>query len=331
VGLTIETRPDWITPDEILRLRHLGVTRIQIGVQSLDDQILALNQRGHDVAAVRRACRLLRTAGFKLHLHWMPNLLGATPESDLADFGQLWSDPDLRPDELKIYPCALLAGTKLHSIWQDGGYQPYDAQTLVTLLAECKAQAPAYCRLSRVIRDIPASYIVAGNRLSNLREAAQKQLASSGRRCQCIRCREIRHQAVEAALLRQVDLAYDVGVGTEHFLSLETPDGRLAGFLRLLLPAPAAADAAPRELRGSAVIREVHVYGPALHIGASSAGEAQHLGVGSRLIKVAAARAQEAGFHKMAVIAAIGTRAYYRGLGFRQGELYMHIALEEQG
>lgn len=330
VGLTIETRPDWITADEILRLRRLGVTRVQVGVQSLDDHILALSRRGHDVASVRRACRLLRAAGFKLHLHWMPNLLGATPASDLADFGRLWSDPDLRPDELKVYPCSLLAGTELHAIWQAGGYEPYDPQTLVTLLAECKAQVPAYCRLSRVIRDIPASYIVAGNRLSNLREAAQRQLASSGRRCQCIRCREIRQQPVEPAMLRQVDLTYDVGVGVEHFLSLETPDGRLAGFLRLLLPDPAASDEQPEELRGCAVIREVHVYGPALHIGASSAGEAQHLGVGNRLIRAAAASAQQAGFHQMAVIAALGTRTYYRGLGFRQGELYMHIELEEQ-
>ncbi len=325
VGLTVETRPDWITADEIIRLRRLGVTRVQIGVQSLDDRILTLNRRGHDVATVRRACRLLRAAGFKLHLHWMPNLLGATPESDLADFGRLWSTPDLRPDELKIYPCSLLAGTELYEKWQAGEYKPYDAQTLVTLLAECKAQTPPYCRLSRVVRDIPASYIVAGNRLSNLREAAQKHLAATGRRCQCIRCREIRRQSVQPTQLRQLDLTYDVGVGEEHFLSQETADGRLAGFLRLLLPYPAAAEEAPPELRGSAVIREVHVYGPALHIGANSAGEAQHSGIGSQLIHAAVATARQAGFRRLAVIAAIGTRPYYRRLGFQEGELYMHL------
>lgn len=324
VGLTIETRPDWVTPDEVLRLRRLGVTRVQIGVQSLDDHILTLNRRGHDVATARQACRLLRAAGFKLHLHWMPNLLGATPESDLEDFERLWSAPDLQPDELKIYPCSLLAGTELHAIWQAGGYEPYDEATLVSLLADCKALVPPYCRLSRVVRDIPASYIVAGNRLSNLREAAQMELQRRGHSCQCIRCREVRGRPVNAAMLRQSEYRYLTGVGEERFLSMETPDGRLAGFLRLLLPWPESAAEAPQELHGCAVIREVHVYGPALHVGADSIGEAQHAGVGSQLIAQAAALASEAGFKRLAVIAAIGTRAYYRRLGFTQGDLYMH-------
>lgn len=327
VGLTVETRPDWVTPEEVLRLRRLGVTRVQIGVQSLDDRILALNGRGHDVATVRRACRLLRAAGFKIHLHWMPNLLGATPESDREDFGRLWSDPDLRPDELKIYPCSLLADTELYRIWQAGGYQPYDTDTLVQLLADCKAQVPPYCRLSRVVRDIPATYIVAGNRLSNLREAAQRELARTGRRCRCIRCREVRGRPVDPGLLRLVDLPYETGIGQEHFLSLETPEGHLAGFLRLSLPSADGELSAPAELRGCAVIREVHVYGPALQLQARSRGEAQHAGVGRRLIEQAQAVARQAGFRQLAVIAAIGTPEYYRRLGFSTGELYMHLRL----
>ncbi|MCS6844232.1 MAG: tRNA uridine(34) 5-carboxymethylaminomethyl modification radical SAM/GNAT enzyme Elp3 [Caldilineales bacterium] len=327
VGITVETRPDWVTPEEVLRLRRLGVTRVQIGVQSLDDRILALNGRGHDVAAVRRACRLLRGAGFKLHLHWMPNLLGATPESDREDFGRLWSDPDLRPDELKIYPCSLLEGTELYRIWQAGGYQPYDTETLVQLLADCKAQVPPYCRLSRVVRDIPATYIVAGNRLSNLREAAQRELARTGRRCQCIRCREVRGRPVDPAALRLVDLPYETGIGQEHFLSLETPEGYLAGFLRLSLPSAEGMAEAPAELHGCAVIREVHVYGPALQLQARSRGEAQHAGIGRRLIQQAQAVARQAGFRQLAVIAAIGTREYYRRLGFSAGDLYMHLRL----
>lgn len=327
VGITVETRPDWITPAEVLRLRRLGVTRVQIGVQSLDDRILALNGRGHDVAAVRRACRLLRAAGFKIHLHWMPNLLGATPESDCEDFGRLWSDPDLRPDELKIYPCSLLADTELYRIWQAGGYQPYDTETLVQLLADCKAQVPPYCRLSRVVRDIPATYIVAGNRLSNLREAAQRELARTGRRCQCIRCREVRGQPVDPTALQLQDLSYATGIGVEHFLSLETLEGRLAGFLRLSLPAAHAWNEAPAELHGCALIREVHVYGPALHLGAPSQGEAQHAGLGRRLVQRAQEVARSAGFRRIAVIAAVGTRNYYRRLGFELGDLYMHANL----
>jgi elongator complex protein 3 len=138
VGLVIETRPDWITPDEILHLRRLGVTKVQIGVQSLDDQILHLNQRGHDVAAVRQALGLLRTAGFKLHLHWMPNLFGATPESDRADFARFFDDPAIRPDELKIYPCSLIAGTSLYDHFLAGQYHPYTEAELVELLADVK-------------------------------------------------------------------------------------------------------------------------------------------------------------------------------------------------
>ena len=202
VGLTVETRPDWITPEEVVRLRGLGVTRVQIGIQSLDDRILALNNRGHDMEAARRACRLLRAAGFKLLLHWMPNLYGATPESDREDFARLWSDPDMQPDELKIYPCALVEDTELYDLWRQGQFVPYDEQTLIDLLADCKAQAPVYCRLSRVVRDIPSDYVVEGNRLSNLREAVQARLAASGRSCRCIRCREVGDHVVEVDALQ---------------------------------------------------------------------------------------------------------------------------------
>lgn len=328
VGLAIETRPDWIDLNEIRRLRHLGVTRVQVGVQSLDDRILSLNRRGHDVATVRRACRLLRAAGFKIHLHWMPNLLGATPASDRQDFQRLWQDPDLRPDELKIYPCSLLAGTELYRAWEQGQYVPYDESTLTDLLADCKAQVPPYCRLSRVVRDIPADYIVAGNRLSNLRQAAQQRLMVTGRRCRCIRCREIRGQELDAASLRLQEHTYDTGVGREHFLAYENERGHLAGFLRLLLPWDTnETTQSLEELRGSALIREVHVYGPALQIGAASQGEAQHLGIGRRLIRRACQLAVGAGFERLSVIAAVGTRAYYRRRGFELGELYMHRSL----
>jgi elongator complex protein 3 len=328
VGITVETRPDWITPEEVVRLRRLGVTRVQLGAQSLDDRILALNRRGHDVDATRRACRLLRAAGLKIHLHWMPNLLGASPESDRADFSRLWADPDLRPDELKIYPCSLLAGTDLYQIWTQSGYTPYDEPTLVELLADCKAQVPTYCRLSRVVRDIPATYIVAGNRLSNLREAAQQHLATTGRQCRCIRCREVGSQPVDRRTLRFASTSYAAGDGTEHFLSMEAPAGWLAGFLRLYLPAAPAAVGCPGEIAGSALIREVHVYGPALHLGADSQGEAQHVGVGRQLIDAAQTVARQAGFKRIAVIAAVGTRPYYRRLGFTLGDLYMHRELK---
>ncbi len=327
VGLTIETRPDWVTPREVIRLRRLGVTRVQLGVQSLDDRILALNGRGHDMETTRRACRLLRAAGFKLHLHWMPNLYGATPDSDRVDFARLWSDPDLRPDDLKIYPTALLDGTELYELWRQGAYRPYDETALIDLLADCKAQTPSYCRLTRVVRDIPSDYILEGSRASNLRERVQKRLAATGRQCRCIRCREVGDAAPNLEAMDLRVLRYETGVGLEHFLSVESSDSQLAGFLRLLLPWTEEAIERPAELEGSALIRELHVYGPALHIGATSDGETQHRGLGGRLLAAAEQIAHDAGWRRIAVIAALGTKAYYRRHGFALADLYMHKAL----
>lgn len=328
VGMVMETRPDYVTLDEVRRLRALGATKVQMGAQSLDDEILAVNQRGHTVADTRRAMRLLRLAGFKLHLHWMPNLLGATLESDRADFARLWGDPALRPDELKIYPCSLLQGTELYARWQRGEYRPYTETELVELLIACKVMVPPYCRINRVVRDIPASYIVAGNKTSDLRLVVQRTMRARGLACHCIRCREIRNEKITREELRLDVLTYPTDVTTEHFLSFVTPRHRLAAFLRLSLPLPDA----PRaeildEVRGCAMIREVHVYGRALEIGVESTGEAQHAGLGAQLIAHATHIARAEGFPRLAVIAAIGTREYYRRLGFALGELYMAKAI----
>ncbi len=326
VGLVIETRPDWVTPAEVRHLRQLGVTKVQLGVQSLDDRILALNQRGHDVAAVRRAVGLLRGAGFKLHLHWMPNLYGATPETDRVDFTRLWSDPALRPDELKIYPCSIIEGTGLYGLWQAGAYRPYTDEELIEIVADCKVTIPPYCRVNRVFRDIPADDIVAGSKRSNLRQLVHQHMAAHGQTCRCIRCREVRGATVTEDDLRLVVHTYETDGSQEQFLSYETAEGKLAGFLRLSLPAGDRhfrSDGHLPELRGAAMIRELHVNGPALEIGATSSGEAQHLGLGRRLVAEALGRAHTAGFDRLAVISAIGTRRYYEGLGFERGELYM--------
>jgi len=321
VGLVIETRPDAITPSHLRWLRELGVTKVQLGVQSLDDAILAANRRGHTVEETRRAVRLLRLGGFKIHVHWMPNLYGATPDSDRADFARLWDDPAIRPDELKIYPCSLLVGTELYDLWQAGRYAPYDDETLVELLVDCKATIPPYCRVNRLMRDIPAGNIMAGTTKSNLRQIVQGEMAKRGIACRCIRCREVRRQKVDPSNVRPEVVEYDAGVSREQFLSYVTPDDRLAGFLRLSLPNRNLEPVA-EELRGCAMIREVHVYGPALPPGTGSDGEAQHAGLGSRLIEEAKLRARLAGYTRLAVISAIGTRAYYRKRGFASGKLY---------
>jgi elongator complex protein 3 len=324
VGMVIETRPDCIDEAEVRRLRRLGVTKVQLGVQSLNDKILRRNRRGHTVDDVRRAMRLLRLAGFKIVVHWMPNLLGATPESDLADFRRLWDDPALRPDELKIYPTALLEGTALYDLWRAGEYRPYDEGTMVELLMRCKPLIPRYCRLNRLMRDIPAPNIVAGIKKSNLRQIVQQHMEREGLRCSCIRCREVRGQEVEPEALAPDCLVYETDATTEHFLSYVTPEGRLAGFLRLSLP---RADRPLPELEGCAMIREVHVYGPALELGDQRADAAQHAGLGTRLLEEAVRVARAAGYERLAVIAAVGTRPYYAARGFEPGPLYMYHPL----
>ena len=338
VGLVVETRPDWITPDEIRHMRRLGVTKVQIGVQSLDDEVLELNKRGHTVAEVRQALGLLRTAGFKLHLHWMPNLYGATLDSDLVSFRRFYDDPAIRPDELKIYPCSLIAGTELYQRWLAGDYYPYSEPELVALLADIKPTVPPYTRINRLFRDIPAHHIEAGVKTSNLREVVQKELTRRGERCVCIRCREVRRQQVREEALRLTVSTYTTDLTVEHFLQFVVVEegerdshaanlerAPLAGFLRLSLPkTPTAGSRAfLEEIRGNAMIREVHVYGPALAIGRSEAGAAQHVGVGTRLLAEARRLSRAAGFDRISVIAATGTQAYYAARGFEPGDLYM--------
>jgi len=330
VGLVVETRPDWITPDEIRHLRKLGVTKVQIGVQSLDDEILTLNKRGHDVQAVRTALGLLRTAGFKLHLHWMPNLFGATPAGDRADFARFFDDPAIRPDELKIYPCSLIAETELYNRWLAGEYHPYTQTELVALLADVKPTIPPYTRVNRLFRDIPAHHIQAGVKVSNLRQVVAEELQRRGEQCGCIRCREVKRRAVTADELTLQEYSYITDLTHEHFLHFVTNQqsaepGLIAGFLRLSLPlrSGVGSRAFLNEIADSAMIREVHIYGPALSISQESEGQAQHLGLGTQLLDAAQRISRAAGFRRISVIAATGTRAYYAARGFQQGELYM--------
>ena len=325
VGLAVETRPDEITPEELGWMRDLGVTKVQVGAQNLDDRILELNRRGHTVQELHRAVALLRAGGFKIVLHWMPNLLGASLDSDRDDFPRLWQG--LCPDEIKIYPTQLLEGTVLHSLWQKGEYQPYTTQELVSLIADIKPSIPRYCRVNRIIRDIPSTHVVAGNKRTSLRQDVQAELRRRESRCNCIRCREVRGETVEPASLRLDDLVYHPGGAEEHFLSFVTPGDRIAGFLRLSFPGLEAPWTGLTDLAGAAIIREVHVYGQSLRVGGEQAGAAQHSGLGTRLLDEATRLAVEKGYRRMAVIAAVGTRLYYLERGFRRGEKYLLMDL----
>ncbi len=321
VGLVIETRPTDINPRTLRRMRQLGVTKVQMGAQALDDRILSLNQRGHTVEDTHYAVALLRAAGFKIVLHWMPNLLGATPESDRMDFTRLWSD--LCPDEIKIYPTQLLANAELYQYWQRGDYFPYTTEELINLIADIKPTIPRYCRVNRVVRDIPSENVVAGNKRTSLRLDVQGELAQRGTPCQCIRCREVRGQSVEAGSLHLEDQVYSAGGAEEHFLSFVTADDHLAGFLRLSLPGVASPETKLSDLDGAAIIREVHVFGQSLAVGAERNGAAQHVGLGTQLLAQAEEIAKKDGYRRLAVISAVGTRQYYLERGFVRGELYL--------
>jgi len=319
VGLVIETRPDHISVEEVLRIRRLGCTKVQIGFQSLNDDVLRRNKRGHTVAATRRAVKLLRQAGFKIHAHWMPNLYGSSPDDDIADYRRMFSDPDFCPDELKIYPCSLIASAELMQRYQDGSWRPYTHDELLRVLINCFAHTPEYCRLTRVIRDIPGTDIVVGNKVTNFRQVVENELARQGKRSPDIRAREIRQRTITMDDLRLDEVWYPSSCSDEVFLQYITADRLIAGFLRLSLPTePRIAD----ELADAAIIREVHVYGQALEIGESAPGRSQHLGLGKQLIERAVEIAQERGYQRLAVISSVGTRAYYRKRGFVDGSLY---------
>jgi len=271
---------------------------------------------------------MLRAGGFKVVLHWMPNLLGATPESDLNDFSRLWWG--YCPDELKIYPTQLLDGTELYQHWQTGDYSPYDMDTLVHLLAEAKLNVRPYCRINRVIRDIPSHHVMAGNKRTSLRQDVQHELRARGESCRCLRCREVKGEPVDADSLTFCDLKYAAGASEEHFMHFLTPDDKIAGYLRLSFPAANAPDAGMPEIAGAALIREVHVYGQSVPVGADQAGAAQHSGLGTRLLQQAEELTASKGYSKLSVIAAIGTREYYRSRGFELGEIYMDKTVSTQ-
>lgn len=331
VGLVIETRPDTITPDNLRMFRQLGCTKIQIGIQSTRQEILDANQRQMSVAQIKRAFSLIRLYGFKIHSHLMVNLLGATPEADKQDFKTFVTDPGFLPDEIKLYPCALVSGTQLVQKYREGAWQPYTKDELVDVLIQDVLATPPYVRISRMIRDISATDILVGNKHTNLRQMVEQELAAKdvASRVQEIRFREINQQQVSAAELTLQDFTYTTAVSDEHFLQWVTADNKIAGFCRLSLPhwdklTAGACDVTANELLiqpGQAMIRELHVYGQALSLG-SEGMSAQHQGLGQKLLAKASSIAAEAGYTSLNVISSIGTRAYYRAQGFTDAGLY---------
>ena len=336
VGLVIETRPDSIDRESLTLMRALGCTKIQMGVQSLDEHVLEANKRHTSPEQIAQAFALCRLFGFKSHAHFMANLLGATPDGDASDFRTLVSDTRFLPDEVKMYPCALIDGTGLMAHYADGTWRPYNERELVGVLADNVLATPPYTRISRMIRDFSSGDIVDGNKKVNLREVVEAQAdrlaEQNGTPIQEIRHRELAGAQTEIGELSLIDYEYETSNTHEHFLQWVTPENRIAGFLRLSLPRQFEVEklhetegAFPIDL-GQAMIREVHVYGKVAQLHGEGQN-AQHRGLGKALVERACEIARDAGYRSINVISAIGTRGYYARLGFEQAELYQRRTL----
>jgi len=333
IGITLETRPDAITPKTIFHMRRQGCTRIELGLQAPDDTILTLIKRGHTVDQFRDAMFLLREAGFKVDLHFMPDLPGTTPEHDVDMYKQLFSDESLRPDMVKIYPNTVIPSAELYQWYLDGRYKSYGVKELFDALLEMKLATPRYCRISRLIRDIPATEIKDGNIITNLRENLEKKLHEQGKRCVCLRCREIGRQMKVYPELTEVDPIifvdeYTTRGGKEYFITLEDPKRTAVyGFLRLRIPESTSTNEKlytfMPEIEGAAFIRELHTYGKMVRIGSKDSSASQHKGFGKRLMAEAEMITKNHGVNRLAVISGVGVRGYYEKLGYKKEGTYV--------
>ena len=347
IGLTLETRPDFINEKELHRMRQYGCTRIEIGVQTLDDQVQKLTKRGHDRRHVIRAMKLMKNYGFKVCFHLMPGLPGSTPAQDLEWMKEVFENPDFRPDFVKIYPCVVLPTAELKGWWEAGKYEPYDDATLIKLLVQWQTFVPEWTRVMRLMRDIPVNNILDGARFSNLRQILTEQpqklrsivgesfwkqhkLAENPWRPRDIRSREIGFAdlpkiSAENLVPKLIRRDYDASDGKEIFLSFETQDQEhLLALLRLRLP---SGDASPQFFRGvfagAALVRELHSYGGEVDIGEGQ-GLGQHRGLGKKLLQEAERIAREEwNCRQVTIIAGVGTRGYYAAQGYRLCNTYM--------
>jgi elongator complex protein 3 len=322
IGMTMETRPDWARRAQIDRMLHLGATLVEMGVQALDDAILSGVNRGHEVADVVSATRSLRDCGLKVGYHMMPGLPGSDSSRDVGDLKRAFEDPDFRPDYVKIYPTLVIGGTVLHRLWSEGRYSALSTEGAAKIISEAHRSFPKWVRVARIQRDVPAGIIADGVKKSNLREIVDARLARDGFRCRCIRCREvglsaIRAGKVEAGKVSLLREKYEAGGGTEEFLSFEDKaSDLLIGFLRLRIP---SAQAFRQEVRGAAVIRELHIYGQQVAVGERGEFGFQHRGFGGRLLSEGERIAREEyGCKRITVLPGAGVRGYYRAKGYRK-------------
>ncbi|MCC6022350.1 MAG: tRNA uridine(34) 5-carboxymethylaminomethyl modification radical SAM/GNAT enzyme Elp3 [Desulfurococcaceae archaeon] len=321
VGLTFETRPDHISEYVVNRLLYLGGTRVEIGVQSIYDDVLRIVERGHTVKETIKATQLLKDSGFKVVYHIMPGLPGSNFERDLEMVRELFENPDFRPDMLKIYPTLVVKGTKLYQWWVEGRYKALSDEEAVELISEMYRYIPKWVRIMRIQRDLPAQYIEAGPKKGNLRELVELRALSKGIKINEIRFREVgRSLLLKGRKLANVEVLvteYEASGGVEVFISAEDiQNDVLVGLLRLRIPSEKAFR--PEIDSKTAIIRELHVYGPQLPVGEEPRDiDTQHLGVGAKLLK----KAEEVAYskydkRKILILSGIGVREYYRKLGY---------------
>ena len=331
VGLCVETRPDWCGEREIGRLHDFGATRVELGVQTLDDDIHELTKRGHGTAEVVEATARLRRHGFKVYYHWMPGLPGSTPELDRELTGRLFGDPRFRPDGLKLYPTLVVQGSELAQWNADGRFQPRGTEEMRDLLVELKQLVPPYVRIARLMRDIPRKFIIAGCDDLALRDTVKERMREIGASCRCIRCREYGHRVRGGWRPGKPELRsirYETSDSTEIMLSYEDAESTLFGLLRLSLVGDGTAQG-----NGAAVatVRELHVFGPEVGIGGRDGGAAQHHGLGTLLLGEAERMASETfGASSLRVLSGVGVREYYRNLGYTSEGAYMVKTLVER-
>jgi len=332
VGLTIETRPDWAGEEEVDELLRYGTTRIELGVQTLSEKVYRKVKRGHGVKEVIDATRVCKDSLLKVLYHMMPGLF-AGKEEDVGSFRMLFEDERFRPDMLKIYPCLVMEGTELYNLWRKGEFKPYSAEEAAEVIADAMRFVPRYVRVMRVQRDIPSYLIADGVKKSNLRQLVEEKLKKEGRKCQCIRCREIGYRVMKDGVkpilksIRLNRMDYDASGGKEVFLSFdEMKHDALVGFLRLRIPSERVHR---KELRGAAGVRELHVYGEMLPVGKKRVKEFQHMRFGRMLLEEAERIAKdEFGCRKLAVISGVGAREYYFKLGYKRDGPYVSKELK---
>jgi elongator complex protein 3 len=328
VALTVETRPDYIDEGEVDFLLRLGVTRVELGVQSIYDDVLARVGRGHGAAEVVRATALLKDSAYKVCYHLMPGLPGSGPERDLEMMREVFSNPDFMPDCVKIYPTYVVPGTGLFEEWRRGAYRSYDEETWLDLLARMYASVPRWARVMRLGRDIPLHHVVDGPRWGNMRQVVLRHMERLGLKCVEIRCREVgvrlaNRVSVEPWPIEIRRLEYEASRGVELFFEAVGPDDTLFGVLRLRMPhAPHRSELAGR----TALVRELHIYGPEVPVGERGLWW-QHVGLGRALMGRAEEAAREFSASRVAVISGVGARPYFRRLGYGRCGPYMCKAL----